>query len=181
MKIHRICVFCGSRSGSRPEYVAAAKRLGRALAERRIELVYGGASVGTMGILADAALAAGGEVIGVIPESMVVKELAHEKLSELHMVDSMHQRKALMAELSDGFIAMPGGSGTLDEFFEIFTWAQLGYHHKPQVLVNIHGYYDSLLVFLEHAVTEGFLSAEHRDSIMIRNEPEAAVAALLRE
>lgn len=179
MEIRRICVFCGSRPGARPEYMNAAVSLGRALAERGIGLVYGGASVGTMGAIADAARGAGGEVIGVIPRGLVDRELAHEGLSELHIVDTMHERKARMAELADAFVALPGGTGTLDETFEIFTWAQLGLHAKPCALVNLAGYYDGLLTFLDHAVAEGFLEPEHRELVLVRDAPEPVLDALV--
>jgi uncharacterized protein (TIGR00730 family) len=178
MNIRRICVFCGSRPGLRPGYVAAAHELGTVLARRGIGLVYGGAAVGTMGVLADAALAAGGEVLGVIPGSLFDKEIAHRGVSELFVVESMHARKARMAELADAFITLPGGSGTLDEFFEIFTWAQLGFHHKPCGLINLHGYYDHLLGFLDHAVNEGFLLPDHRALIQVRDTPAALIDAL---
>jgi uncharacterized protein (TIGR00730 family) len=154
---HRLCVFCGSSPGARPEYLAAAHELGRGLAARGIGLVYGGASIGLMGAVADASLAAGGEVIGVIPESLRDREIAHAGLSQLHFVANMHERKALMAALSAGFIALPGGIGTLEELFEVWTWSQLGLHAKPVALLNVAGYYDSLLRFLEVSVTEGFV------------------------
>ena len=171
MAIRRICVFCGSRLGARPAYVACAQATGRLLATRGIGLVYGGAAVGTMGALADAALAAGGEVIGVIPGSLSERELAHRGLTELHEVDSMHARKALMVELSDGFISLPGGSGTMDEFFEVFTWAQLGFHHKPSALIDVDGYYQPLLVFLRRAVADGFIPPEHLEMITVASTP----------
>lgn len=177
--MQRICVFCGSRPGARPEYMAAAVALGRLMAERGIGLVYGGASVGTMGAIADAALAAGGEVIGVIPDTLVAREVAHDGLSRLHVVNSMHARKALMASLSDAFISLPGGTGTLDELFEAFTWAQLGLHRKPMALVNVCGYYAPLLAFLDHAVEQRFLTSEHRMLIRVADDPESVLAALL--
>jgi len=161
----RICVFAGSNAGARLAYAAAAEELGRVLAGRGIGVVYGGARVGLMGALADAALAAGGEVIGVIPEALVAKEVAHQGLTALHIVGSMHERKARMADLSDGFIALPGGWGTLDELFEVLTWAQLGLHRKPVGLLNVEGYFDGLLAFIEHSIEEGFVRREYRGMI----------------
>jgi hypothetical protein len=160
--VKRICVFCGSSPGADPRYGAAADEAGRTLARRGIGLVYGGGNVGLMGRIADAALAAGGEVIGVIPNALVNKEIAHDGLTRLHVVDSMHARKALMAELSDGFVALPGGVGTLEELFEIVTWSQLGLHAKPCGLLDVAGYWTSLLAFLDHAVTERFVKEKHR-------------------
>jgi hypothetical protein len=155
-------VFTGSSAGLRLEYRTAAAALGQAAAARGIGVVYGGAHVGLMGVLADAALGAGGEVVGVIPRGLVARELAHTGLTTLHVVESMHERKALMASLSDGFIALPGGWGTLDELFEILTWAQLGLHRKPCGLLNVRGYFDPLLSFLDHSVAEGFVRPESR-------------------
>jgi len=169
----RICVFCGSSAGRNPAYRDAAEALGRLLAREGIGLVYGGSSVGLMTAVADAALAAGGEVIGVIPHSLVAKEIAHPGLSALHVVGTMHERKALMAELADGFVALPGGMGTFDEFFEVVTWAQLGIHVKPCGLLNVGGYYDRLTAFLDHAVAEGFVKGEHREMIVVEERPEA--------
>ncbi len=174
----RVCVFCGSQFGASAEYAALAARLGTALARRGLGLVYGGASVGLMGIVADAALAAGGEVVGVIPASMVDKELAHRGLTHLHVVDTMHQRKALMAESSDAFLALPGGLGTLDELFEILTWAYLGLHQKPIAVVNFAGYYDGLLTWLDHAVTEGFIRAPARSLVRQGTDADSALDAL---
>ncbi len=171
--IKRICVYCGSNSGANPAYHAAARRLGETLAERGIGLVYGGASVGLMGVVADAALARGGEVIGVLPEVLKRKEVAHPGLSALHIVGSMHERKALMAELSDAFIALPGGLGTLEELFEILTWALLGLHRKPCGLLNIEGYYDGLAAFLERAVSDGFVRRKHRELLLVEKSEEA--------
>lgn len=162
----RICVFCGSNAGSRPEYADAAREFASLMAGRRIGLVYGGGNVGLMGILADAMLAAGGEVIGVIPASLVAREVAHHGVSELRVVQTMHERKALMNELSDGFVALPGGFGTLDEFFEILTWSQLGIHGKPCGLLNVAGYYNDLLLMLDRAVAENFLRPAHRDLVI---------------
>ncbi|WP_298436073.1 TIGR00730 family Rossman fold protein [Geobacter sp.] len=167
----RLCVFCGSSSGANGAYREAAEGLGRLLAREGIGLIYGGASVGLMGAVADAALAAGGEVTGVIPRALEEKEIAHPGLSALHVVGSMHERKALMAELADGFIALPGGMGTFDEFFEVVTWAQLGMHHKPCGLLNAAGYYDRLAAFLDHTVAERFVRDEHREMIIIETEP----------
>jgi uncharacterized protein (TIGR00730 family) len=153
----RICVFCGASVGANPKYLAEAQSLGRQMADGRWGLVYGGTSIGLMGATADAALSAGGEVIGVLPHALQDREIAHRRLTKLHLVGSMHERKALMQSLSDAFIALPGGYGTLDEFFEIVTWAQLHIHSKPCVLINTDGYYDFLLRFLDHAVTEDFV------------------------
>ena len=165
--LKRICVFAGSNSGARVEYVAAARELGRELAQRRLGLVYGGARVGLMGALADEALSGGGRVIGVMPEALVAKEIAHRGLSELRVVKSMHERKATMADLADGFVALPGGWGTMEEFFEVLTWGQLGLHRKPCGLLNIQGYFDRLLSFAEHCVDEGFVKREHRSMISV--------------
>ncbi|MDP9434267.1 MAG: TIGR00730 family Rossman fold protein [Actinomycetota bacterium] len=165
-----LCVFCGSNPGRQPVYMDAVRSLATVLAEEEIRIVYGGAHVGTMGALADTALEAGGEVIGVIPEQQVGEEVAHTGLTELHVVGSMHERKALMAELSDGFIALPGGLGTLEEFAEVVTWSQLGLHRKPTGLLNTAGYYDSLLGFLDHAVVERFLRAEDRALVLAETE-----------
>ncbi len=169
----RILVFCGSSPGKRPEYAEGATELGRLLAQRGLGLVYGGASVGLMNAVADGALSAGGEVIGVIPKRLTELEIAHAGLSELHIVDTMHQRKALMAELSDAVMALPGGAGTLDELFELFTWSQLGLHRKPMGLLDIAGYWQPLLAFLAHAVNERFLRAEHLETLLV--ERDAAV------
>jgi uncharacterized protein (TIGR00730 family) len=166
-----ICVFCGSSSGLRPVYKLAAEAMGKALAQRKITLVYGGGNVGLMGVVADAALAAGGKVVGVIPDFLVAKEIAHQGLSQLHVVKSMHDRKALMAELSDGFIAMPGGYGTLDEFCEVLTWSQLSLHQKPHGLLNVEGYYDSLLQLFDRALTEQFLKPVHRSLVLEASDP----------
>jgi uncharacterized protein (TIGR00730 family) len=170
--VERVLVFCGSSPGARPEYAEQARELGRRLAARGLGLVYGGASVGLMGAVADAALCAGGEVIGVIPRSLVRAEVAHGGLVDLRVVETMHERKALMAELADAVIALPGGTGTLDELFELFTWSQLGLHAKPIGLLDVAGYWQPLLAFLDHAVTERFLRAEHRDTLLVETEPE---------
>ena len=168
-----ICVFCGSSSGANPLYLQAAKTLGRAIANANFKLIYGGASVGLMGAVADAALVAGGDVTGVIPHALRGKEIDHKSLTEMHVVDTMHERKALMAELSDGFIALPGGAGTLEEFFEVWTWGQLGYHAKPFGLLNVAGYYDDLVKFMHNTVTERFIKAEHVNMVMVELEPAA--------
>jgi uncharacterized protein (TIGR00730 family) len=163
----RICVFSGSSPGARPEYREAAVDLGSTLARSGLGLVYGGAKVGLMGALADAALAAGGHVVGVIPQVLVQKEVAHAGLTDLRVVSSMHERKGLMAELSDGFIALPGGMGTLEELAEVLTWAQLGMHRKPCGLLNVAGYYDGLAAFLDHAVSERFILPAHRTMLLV--------------
>src|SRR5689334_8706874 len=167
----RICVFCGTNAGARPEYGAAARALGKLLAEEDIELVYGGASVGIMGELADSVQEHGGHVTGIIPQQLVEKEAAHTGIPNLIVVASMHQRKSQMADLSDGFIALPGGIGTMEGFFEVLTWAQLGIHAKPSGILNIEGYFDSLIGFLDHAVAEGFLTDIHRHAIMVESDP----------
>lgn len=176
----RICVYCGSRAGEREDYADAARELGRTLADAGIGLVYGGASVGLMGILADAALEAGGEVIGVMPRALSEREIAHPGLSQLYVVDSMHTRKAQMEALADGFIALPGGLGTLDELFEILTWAQLGLHSKPCGLLDAAGYYHPLVTFIDHAVEEGFVPERHREMIAIDASAQALIEALDR-
>ena len=173
----RVCVFCGSSSGRGDAYEAAARLLGRTLAGSGVTVVYGGASVGLMGTLADAALGAGGEVIGVIPKALQEREISHGGLTDLCVVGSMHERKALMSDLSDGFIAMPGGAGTLEEFFEVWTWAQLGEHSKPCGLLNVGGYFDPMLTFLDHVATQGFLSQKHRAMILVENEPARLLEA----
>ena len=167
-----ITVFCGSNSGFRMEYAEAARNLARLLVEQNIRLVYGGGNVGLMGIIADEVMSAGGEVIGIIPDSLDKKEVGHRGITELRVVGSMHERKAQMAELADGFIAMPGGIGTFEEFFEILTWAQLGFHEKPCAVLNIAGYYDGLLKLCDTAVSEGFLRPAHRQLILEDSNPE---------
>jgi len=174
----RICVFCGSSSGSRPEYRAAAEELGAELVRRKIGLVYGGGNVGLMGVLADAVLNASGEAIGVIPEHLMAREIGHNGLTKLHVVRSMHERKALMADLSDAFVAMPGGYGTLEEFCEIVTWAQLGLHAKPCGILNVQGYYSPLLAMFDHAVQERFLKPENRELVLARNSAAELLRAL---
>ena len=173
MKIERICVYCGSSPGKNPAYSQAAEKLAIALGDRNIGLVYGGAAVGVMGAIADAVLEAGGKAIGVIPKSLAVKEVAHDGLNELHVVASMHERKAMMAELADGFIALPGGWGTLEEIFEMLTWAQLGFHDKPCGLLNIDGYYDDLIGFLENSFTEQFVNELYRPMLMTSDDPDS--------
>ncbi|MBX3066669.1 MAG: TIGR00730 family Rossman fold protein [Anaerolineae bacterium] len=174
----RVCIFCGSYNGVRTEYAEMASVLATGLAERGIEIVYGGSKVGLMGIVADAALAAGGKVIGVIPKSLMDRELAHARLTALHVVGTMHERKALMAELSDGFIALPGGFGTLDELFEIVTWAQLGLHRKPIALLNVLGFYAPLIEMAQHLVREGFVTRPVNDLIVAADNPQTLLNTL---
>jgi uncharacterized protein (TIGR00730 family) len=176
--LRRVCVFCGSKHGARPEYTEAARAMGSALVAGGIDLVYGGGSIGLMGEVADAVLAAGGEVIGVIPDHMSDREIAHYGLTELRIVGSMHERKALMYELSDGFIAMPGGLGTLEELFEITTWSQLGLHAKPTGLLDVEGFYAPLVGFLDQLVTEGFVAERHRRLLRVAAKPADLLAAL---
>jgi hypothetical protein len=171
MILRRICVFCGSSPGARDEYRSAAIALANTMVDRRLGLVYGGAAVGLMGVIADQVLARRGEVIGVFPNSLNQLEVVHPALPDLRRVGSMQERKTLMAELSDGFIALPGGFGTLDEFSEMITWGQLGLHHKPSGLLNISGYYDDLIRFLDHAAAERFIKPKHRASVLIANDP----------
>ncbi len=170
-EIRRVAVFCGSNVGACPEYVAAAKSLGRTLASRGIGLVYGGSNVGLMAAIADEMLDELGDVIGVIPQTLVDREVANTSLGDLRIVKSMHERKAMMAEIADGFIALPGGIGTLEEFFEIWTWAQLGMHEKPCGLLNAAGYYDSLLAFLDRSVEEKFVRPIHRGMVVVESDP----------
>jgi uncharacterized protein (TIGR00730 family) len=176
--VKRVLVFCGSSPGARPEYAAAAVELGRLLAERHLELVYGGASVGLMGALADSVLAAGGTAIGVIPTRLVELEVAHAGLSKLHIVETMHERKALMGELSDAVIALPGGTGTLDELFELFTWKQLGLHRKPIGLLDVARYWQPLLAFLEHAVNERFLREALLGTLLVEHDAASLLDVL---
>ncbi|WP_211200047.1 TIGR00730 family Rossman fold protein [Breoghania corrubedonensis] len=168
-----VCVYCGSNPGNRPDYLAAAEALGELIARRGLRLVYGGAEIGLMGRVASAALAAGGEVVGIMPQALVDREIAHKGLTEMHVVASMHERKKMMADLSDGFIALPGGIGTLEELFEVWTWAQLGHHEKPCGLLDVAGYYSKLAAFLDHQVTEGFVRVEHRAMLAIDDDPAA--------
>lgn len=175
----RVCVFAGSNAGTRPDYHAAARELGRVLARRRLGVVYGGACVGLMGAVADGALAAGGEVIGVIPDKLVAKEIAHAGLTDLRIVSSMHERKGVMADLADAFVALPGGFGTWEELLEIVTWGQLGLHRKPCALFNVNGYFDGLLSFLDHAVAEGFVRREHAAMLLVSSSTDALLDALI--
>ena len=174
----RICVYCGSASGWDPASREAARGLGNALAREGVGLVYGGAAVGMMGALADGALEAGAEVIGVIPEALLAREAAHREIGHLEVVRSMHERKARMAELSDAFIALPGGLGTLEELFEVLTWAQLGFHRKPCALLNVAGYFDALVTFLDHAMETGFLRRGNREMLLVAGSPEGLVERL---
>lgn len=173
-----ICVYCGSRHGERPGYAQAARALGRAIGSRGWQLVYGGGKVGLMGEIADATLAAGGHVVGVIPESLKQREVGHLGLHELHVVPDMHVRKQMMAERADAFIALPGGIGTLEELYEVWTWRQLGYHDQPIGLLNVDGYYDDLLRFMRHSVREGFLSAPQLDAVHVAQDPQALLLTL---
>jgi uncharacterized protein (TIGR00730 family) len=176
--VRRICVFCGSSCGGQQVYTQAAQEMGKLLAQREIGLVYGGGNVGLMGELADACLKHGGRVAGVMPKALVDREIAHRGLTELHVVDSMHARKALMADLADAFVAMPGGFGTWDEFCEVVTWSQLGLHRKPCALLNVNGYYDPLLTMADRAVEEGFVRGVHRDLVLSEAEPGALLDRL---
>jgi uncharacterized protein (TIGR00730 family) len=169
--LRRVCVFCGSKHGVRPEYTEAARATGTALVAAGVDLVYGGGRVGLMGEVADAVLAAGGRVIGVIPEHMADREIAHEGVTDLRIVGSMHERKALMYELSDGFVALPGGLGTLEEIFEITTWSQLGLHTKPTGLLDVDGFYTPLVGFLDQLVSEGFVAERHRRLLQVAAKP----------
>ena len=175
----RICVFCGSNNGTQGVYSEAARAIGVALARRGIGLVYGGGGIGLMSVVAEAVIKEGGEVIGVIPEALFNKEVAHQGLKDLRVVGSMHERKALMAELSDGFMALPGGYGTLEEFCEVLTWAQLGFHRKPCGILNVEGFYDPLLSFLDHAVSEGFVRKLHRSLILVERDPESLLRKMM--
>ncbi|MEF2072164.1 TIGR00730 family Rossman fold protein [Consotaella aegiceratis] len=176
--MQRLCVFCGSSFGVDSAYLSVAQALGRLLVEEGIELVYGGGSVGLMGGIADAVLEAGGRVTGVIPQALFDKEVGHRNLTDLRIVGSMHERKALMAELSDGFVAMPGGIGTFEELFEVWTWAQLGYHAKPCSLLNVNGYYDGLSGFLDNVAASQFMKPIHRDMLIVEDEPKALLDRL---
>jgi len=175
----RLCVYCGSSTGNKKIYREMAEAMGALLARRRIGLVYGGGNVGLMGVVANAALAGGGEVIGVIPRSLADREIAHAGVTDLRVVDSMHTRKALMADLSDAFIAMPGGVGTFEEFFEAVTWTQLGVHRKPCGLLNVGGFYSPLAAFIDQAVTEGFIKPIHRAMIVVDDDPERLLNSLI--
>ncbi len=173
-----VCVYCGSNPGRSPEYIRYARVLAKELVTRNIGLVYGGASVGIMGAIANTVLDGGGEVIGVMPQSLVDKEVSHNGLTELKVVDTMHERKAIMAELSDGFIALPGGLGTIEEIFEVLTWSQLGFHKKPCSFLNIKQYYNSLSLFLDHAVEEQFIKPVHREMLLIEDDPSKLLDAM---
>jgi hypothetical protein len=178
MEMKRVCVFCGSSPGTRPVYAEAARAMGRLLAERGIGLVYGGGKVGLMGEVADAVLAAGGEVTGVIPRGLMEREVGHQGLTTLHVTGTMHERKALMVDLSDGFVALPGGYGTLDELCEALTWSQLGIHARPCGVLNVDGYFDALLALFDHAVREGFVREAHRGLVLEATEPAALLDAM---
>jgi uncharacterized protein (TIGR00730 family) len=177
--MRRLCVFCGSSFGIKEAYVDAARSMGALLARRGIGLVYGGGNVGLMGLIADAVIDQGGEVIGVIPQALADREIAHSRITDLRVVDSMHTRKAMMAELSDGFVAMPGGVGTFEEFFEVVTWTQLGLHRKPCGLLNVSGFYTPLAAFIDQAVSEGFIKPVHRAAIVVDDDPERLLDTLL--
>jgi uncharacterized protein (TIGR00730 family) len=176
--VERICVFCGASPGARPEYAEATSELARLLVADGVGVVFGGGGVGLMGALADAVLAEGGEIIGVIPRALVDREVAHRDVSDMRVVGSMHERKALMAELAEAFVALPGGIGTLEELFEVYTWAQLGLHGKPCGLLNAEGYYDGVAAFLAHAVEERFLHQETRDLLVVERDPAALIERL---
>ena len=176
--MRRVCVFCGSKTGDNARFGAAARELAVALVRRRLDLVYGGGNVGLMGLLADTVLAAGGSVIGVIPRFMVLRELAHAHLTQLHLVDSMHERKALMAEHADGFIALPGGFGTADELFEMLTWRQLHLHEKPIGVLNVGGFFDPLLAWLDTMVAQGFVKRVNRDLLLVRTDCDELLSAM---
>ena len=175
-----LCVFSGSSPGAHPDYARAAQELGGTLAASGVALVYGGASVGLMGVVADAVLEAGGDAVGVIPQALVDREIAHPGLSDLRVVSSMHERKALMADLADGFVALPGGMGTLEELFEVYTWTQLGLHSKPLGLLDVRGYYAKLVAFLDHTVEERFMTVEHREMLVVEQRAEALLEAFRR-
>jgi len=180
MPVRSVCVFCGASIGSNPAYREAAVALGQAIARRGWTLVYGGGAVGLMGVVADAAMAAGGDVVGIIPQSLLDAEVGHKGLTRLEVVDGMHARKARMAELSDAFIALPGGLGTLEELFEVWTWGQLGYHAKPLGLLDVNGLYDKLGGCLDHIVEEGFVRPQHRDMLLLGQQPDELLAAMDR-
>lgn len=177
-KLDSLCLFCGSSPGANPAYKSAAAHFGLTLAEQKIRLVYGGGSVGLMGIAADACMEAGGEVVGVIPQLLMEKEVGHKDLTEMHVVANMHERKALMTQLSDGFIALPGGYGTLDELFEALTWLQLGYHQKPVGLLNVGGFFDHLVAFIDHSRNERFLREQHRNALCVDADLARLIATL---
>ncbi len=176
--MNRLCTYCGASSGRKPEYLAAANTLGKTLADRGIGLVYGGGNIGMMGAIADAAVRNGGEAIGIIPHDLLKKETPYEGLSDLVLVDSMHERKAMMAKFSDGFAALPGGLGTLEELFEVWTWAQLGFHRKPCALLNVEGYFDPLITFLDGMVSEGFVKKQHRSMLIVEEDVDNLIDKL---
>jgi uncharacterized protein (TIGR00730 family) len=176
--VRRVCVFCGSSPGARRAYAEATVEVARLLADNGVGVVYGGGHVGLMGVLADTAMARGGEVIGVMPQALVDREIAHGAISELRVVGSMHERKALMAELSDAFVALPGGLGTLEELFEVYTWSQLGLHDKPCGLLDVDGYFAGIVDFLDHAVRERFVREQHRDMLVVERDPRALIDRL---
>jgi uncharacterized protein (TIGR00730 family) len=176
--MQRICVFCGSAVGANPAYADAARRMGREMVSRGIGLVYGGGHVGLMGVIADTVLAEGGEAIGVIPHGLAVREVAHSRLTKLHVVGSMHERKAMMADMADAFVAMPGGFGTYEEFFEAVTWTQLGVHRKPCGLLNVEGFYDPIVSFIDRSVSEQFVKPEYRAAILVDSDPARLIEAL---
>jgi uncharacterized protein (TIGR00730 family) len=176
--MNAVCVYCGSSTGASPVYAEAARAFGRALVAADLELVYGGGKVGLMGVIADEVMARGGRAIGVIPELLVDKEVGHNGLSELHIVPDMHHRKKMMADLSDAFVALPGGAGTLEELFEVYTWAQLGYHHKPVAVLNVNGFYDPLIALLKHTIDEGFMRQTYYDLLQVDSEPVALIDKL---
>ena len=178
MKIHTLCVFCAANPGNDESYRATARAFGEYLAGTSTRIVYGGGRTGLMGALAEGALAAGGEIIGVMPRHLVEREVAHTGLTELRVVQSMHERKTMLSELSDGFVAMPGGLGTLEELFEVWTWGQLGLHRKPYGLLNVLGFFDPLLAFLDHAVNEGFVGLENRRMLAVDTHPGALLARM---
>lgn len=175
----RICVFCGSNSGIDPIYLATAEKVGKFLADNNIELVFGGGRVGLMGKIADTVMENGGKVIGIIPQALSEREVAHQGLTELHVVGSMHERKAMMADLADGFIALPGGVGTFEEFCEIVTWAQLGIHKKPCALMNVGGFYDSFIAMFDHSMNQGFIRPQHRALVLVESEIDKLYKAML--
>jgi uncharacterized protein (TIGR00730 family) len=177
--VSALCVFCGSSTGHDPAYAAAAQVLGTSIATRGLELVYGGGNVGLMGVIADAAMAAGGRVTGVMPEALVAREIGHTGLTDLRIVGSMHERKAMMAALADAFVAMPGGFGTFEEFFEVVTWTQLGLHRKPAGLLNVGGFYDPLVAFLDRATEAGFIKPPHRAMVLDDGDPQRLLDRLL--
>ncbi|QGH32889.1 TIGR00730 family Rossman fold protein [Gracilibacillus salitolerans] len=176
----RLAVYCGSSTGTDAIYVKEAKKLGQLLVRNGIDLVYGGSNVGCMGAVADGVLENGGNVIGVLPEKLKNVEIAHERLTELHVVQTMHERKAMMADYADGFIALPGGTGTLEEWFEVFTWAQIGYHKKPCALLNINNYYDPIMTLFDHMIEQGFVKPEYKELILIENDAKKLIDRLLK-